>query len=198
MSVGTCFSRSDQNNEWEKTMGTQKNESVAQRIRRIRLERGLSVEALAEATGCASEYLQWVEEEQVEAPVAFLIQVAKALKLDSTALFRSDVSPDQRLKEAAKRTEHYLYKTLTPPESDKHLMAFSVTIPPKTAHKGVAYRHEGEEFVYVLSGTLELTVGDEKRTLNEKDSLRFNSNVDHHLSNPGGRQTELLVILYMP
>ena len=179
-------------------MGTQAIESAAQRIRRIRLERGLTVEALAEATGCASEYLQWVEDEQVEAPVAFLIQVAKALKLDSIALFRSDGSPAQRLKDAAKRTEHYLYKTLTPPESDKHLMAFSVTIPPTTAHKGVAYRHEGEEFVYVLSGTLELTIGDEKKTLNQSDSLRFNSNIDHHLSNPGASQTELLVILYMP
>jgi quercetin dioxygenase-like cupin family protein len=182
----------------DKTMGKQTSESAAQRIRRIRLERGLSVEALAEATGCASEYLQWVEDEQVEAPVAFLIQVAKALKLDSTALLRSDVSPEQRFKDAAKRTEHYLYKTLTPPESDKHLMAFSVTIPPKTAHKGVGYRHEGEEFVYVLSGTLELTVGDEKTTLNQSDSMRFNSNIDHHLSNPAESQTELLVILYMP
>ena len=179
-------------------METQTNESAAQRIRRIRLERGLSIEALAKATGCAGEYLQWVEDEQVEAPVAFLVQIAKALKLDSAALFRSDVSPDQRLKDAAKRTEHYLYKTLTPSESDKHLMAFSVTIPPKTAHKGVAYRHEGEEFVYVLSGTLELTFGDEKRTLRQSDSQRFNSNVDHHLSNPGESQTELLVILYMP
>jgi quercetin dioxygenase-like cupin family protein len=179
-------------------MEAQTNDSAAQRIKRIRLERGLSIEALAEATGCASEYLQWVEDEQVEAPVAFLIRVAKALKLDSTALFRSEVSPEQRLKDAAKRTEHYLYKTLTPPESDKHLMAFSVTIPPKTAHRGVGYRHEGEEFDYVLSGTLELTVGNEKRTLNQGDSLRFNSNIDHHLSNPGEGQTELLVILYMP
>ena len=179
-------------------MGTQTSESAAQRIKRLRLERGLSIEALSKATGCATEYLQWVEDEQVEAPVAFLIQVAKALKLDSSALFRSDVSPDQRLKDAAKRTEHYLYKTLTPPESDKHLMAFSVTIPPKTAHKGVAYRHEGEEFDYVLSGTLELTVGDEKRTLKQGESLRFNSNMDHHLSNPGESQAELLVILYMP
>jgi len=179
-------------------MGTQTSESAARRIRKIRLERGLSIEALAEATGCAGEYLQWVEDEQVEAPVAFLIQVAKALKLDSAALLRSDVSPEQRFKDAARRTEHYLYKTLTPSESDKHLMAFSVTIPPKTAHKGVAYRHEGEEFVYVLSGTLELTVGDEKKTLNQSDSHRFNSNLDHHLSNPGESPSELLVILYMP
>ena len=73
-----------------------------------------------------------------------------------------------------------------------------VTIPPKTAHKGVGYRHEGEEFVYVLSGEVEVTVDQKKTRLAEKETLRFNSNLDHHLSNPGDRETELLVILYLP
>ncbi len=46
---------------------------------------------------------------------------------------------------------------ITPPEAEKHLMVFSVRIPPKTAYKGVSYRHEGEEFVYVASGEVEIT-----------------------------------------
>ena len=77
-------------------------------------------------------------------------------------------------------------------------MAFSVSIPPKTVHTGVGYRHEGEEFVFVLSGEVEITVDQEKTRLAEKESLRFNSNLDHGLSNPGAVETELLVILYLP
>ena len=77
-------------------------------------------------------------------------------------------------------------------------MAFSVTIEPKTAHEGVGYRHEGEEFLYVISGEVEIIVGQDKRRLVEKESLRFNSNIDHHLSNPTDMVTELLVILYVP
>ncbi len=172
--------------------------AIGQRIRLAREKKGLSVKELADQAGCLDEYLDWVENGQVEPPVALIIQLAKTMKLDSGTFLKVDDSPDLRLKETAKRTEHYSYKPLTPPEKDSHLMAFSVTIPPKTAHKGVGYRHEGEEFVYVLSGEVEVTVDQKKNRLVEKETLRFNSNLDHHLSNPGDRETELLVILYLP
>jgi len=171
---------------------------VGQRIRLAREERGLTIKELASRAGCLDEFLEWVEEGQVEPPVALLIQLARALKLDSSAFLQVDDSSERRVKEAAKRTEHYSYKTLTSPASESHLMAFSVTIPPKTAHKGVGYQHEGEEFVYVLSGEAEITVEQKTTRLGEKQSLRFNSNLDHHLSNPGEGEAELLVILYLP
>jgi transcriptional regulator with XRE-family HTH domain len=171
---------------------------IGQRIRSAREGRGLSVKELADKAGCLDEYLEWVEGGQVEPPVALLIRLAGALRLDSGVFLQADEPSDRRLREGAKRTEHYSYKTLTPPEADSHLMAFSVTIPPKTAHEGVGYRHEGEEFIYVLSGEAELMVENEKKRLSKKESLRFNSNLDHQLSNPGEKPAELLVILYLP
>ena len=179
-------------------MAPDESKSVGQRISLARKERGLNVQELAGQVGCSDEYLEWVEDDQVVPPVALLLRLAKALKIDSGTFLQVTDSTDQRLEETAKRTDHYSYQTLTPPEADKHLMAFSVTIPPKTAHKGVGYQHEGEEFVFVQSGEVEITVGQEKKRLAEKESLRFNSNMDHHLSNPGDRETELLVILYIP
>ena len=179
-------------------MAMEEARPIGQRIRLAREERGLSVKELSERGNCSDEYLGWVEDGQVEPPVALLIQLAKALKLDSSAFLFVDETPDRRLEEAAKRTEHYSYKTLTLSEVDSHLMAFSVTIPPKSAHKGVGYRHEGEEFVYVLSGEVEITIDQKITRLAEKESLRFNSNRDHHLMNPGVVEAELLVILYLP
>ena len=179
-------------------MAMEEPRSIGQRVRQAREERGLSVKELSERANCSDEYLGWVEDGQVEPPVALLIQLAKALKLDSSAFLYVDETPDRRLMEAAKRTEHYSYKTLTLSEKDSHLMAFEVTIPPESAHKGVGYRHEGEEFVYVLSGEVEITIDQEKTRLAKKESLRFNSNLDHHLMNPGTVDAELLVILYLP
>ena len=172
--------------------------SVAQRISHTRQEKGLSVQALAERAGCSEEYLEWIEDGQVDPPVALLLRLAKAMQLDSGAfLHQSDLS-SKRLEEAAKRTKTYSYQTLTPQEADKHLMAFSVTIPPKTDHEDVGYRHEGEEYIYVLSGEVILTVEQDKTRLAKRESLRFNANLDHHLSNPGDKEAELLVILYVP
>ncbi len=171
---------------------------VGGRIKKARQEKGLNLDELAGRIGCSGEYLQWVEDGQVEPPVALLLQVAKTMNLDSGAFLTVDDSPERRLEEAAKRTKAYSYRTLTPPEADKHLMAFSVTIPPRTGHEGVGYQHEGEEFVYVVSGEVELLVDTEKFRLGEKESHRFNANVDHHLSNPSDETVELLVILYVP
>jgi transcriptional regulator with XRE-family HTH domain len=171
---------------------------IGRKVRTYREEKGLSLEALAAKAGCSEEYLEWLEEGQVEPSVALLISLAKALHLNSTAFIKMDEAPERRLEEEAKRTQHYSYKTLTTSNPDSHLMAFHVTIPPKVDHSGVGYQHEGEEFVFVLSGQVEVTVGEDKTLLEPSESLRFNSNIDHHLSNSSDQTTELLVILYVP
>jgi transcriptional regulator with XRE-family HTH domain len=186
------------NTKGNEEMVMDKLKSVSKRISHARQEKGLSVQALAEQAGCSEEYLEWIEEGQVDPPVALLLRLAKAMQLDSGAFLHQTDLSSKRLEEAAKRTKNYSYQTLTPPEADKHLMAFSVNIPPKTDHEDVGYRHEGEEFIYVLSGEVILTVEQDKKRLAERESLRFNANLDHHLSNPGDKEAELLVILYVP
>lgn len=171
--------------------------AIGKKIRLAREARGLSVADLADKAGCSEEYLSWVEEAQVHPPVALLIRLAKPLKMDSGAFLHLK-QPSRRRLEPDKRTEHYSYRTLTPAEEDSHLTAFSITIPAKTLHTGVGYQHEGEEFVYVLSGEVLVTVEGRKKKLTRRQSMRFNSNLDHHLSNPGTRKAELLVVLYMP
>ena len=105
-------------------MNMDEQKSVGQRVKLARNERDLSVQRLASLSGCSAEYLEWVEDGQVIPPVALLLQLAKALQLDSGTFLKVDDMLNQRLDEAAKRTKHYSYQTLTPPETHKHLMAF--------------------------------------------------------------------------
>ena len=62
-------------------MVTEGTKSIGNRIRTARQEKGLSVEVLAEKAGCSDEYLEWVENGQVEPPVALLLQLAKSMQL---------------------------------------------------------------------------------------------------------------------
>jgi quercetin dioxygenase-like cupin family protein len=103
-----------------------------------------------------------------------------------------------RISASAKRTENYAYQTLTSGTEKKHLKAFKVTIDPMKEHSGVGYQHEGEEFVYVLSGKIELMVGDNKNILNEGDSLHFNSGIKHKMTNLIDQVALLMVVLYVP
>jgi quercetin dioxygenase-like cupin family protein len=60
----------------------------------------------------------------------------------------------------------------------------------------VAYKHEGEEFVFVMTGDLELTLGSKVRKLKTGESIHFNSDVPHKLKSISNEPTRCLVVLY--
>jgi len=125
------------------------------------------------------------------------LQIARALQIDSGFFLKEQESNlRNRIKAYTKRTENYAYTTLTPGAENKHLKAFKVAIEPMTDHKGVGYQHEGEEFVYVLSGEIEVIVGDHVNTLDAGESLHFNSGIRHKLRNIGDEKAELVVVIY--
>ncbi len=76
------------------------------------------------------------------------------------------------------------------------MKAFLIKIEALQEHKGVGYQHDGEEFVYVLSGNIEIAVGDHINTLKKGESLHFNSGIKHKLKNIGKKNAELVVVVY--
>jgi len=97
-----------------------------------------------------------------------------------------------------KRTEAYSYTPLTPGAKTKHMKAFLVQIEPRSDHDMVEYQHEGEEFIYVLKGKLEVRVGEHLRVLEEGQSIHFNSGIRHQLRNLSDVPMELIVVVYTP
>ncbi len=172
---------------------------VGKKIRRERVKKKMSLDRVANETGFSIDYLKEVESRKVIPPVGALLQLSRALEIDSGFFLREQESSlESRIKAYTMRTENYAYTTLTPGAENKHLKAFKVTIETMQDHKGVGYQHEGEEFIYVLAGKIELTVGDHVNTLNEGESLHFNSGIRHKLRNIGEEKAELLVVIYGP
>ena len=75
---------------------------------------------------------------------------------------------------------------------------FTITIDPRQAHKPVAYKHEGEEFILVMEGALELTLGGKTHHLKPGESSHFNSEIPHKLKNLSDEPTQCVVVLYTP
>jgi len=172
---------------------------VGAKIKKARTGKKMTLEQVANETGFATDYLKEIEAGESMPPVGALLQIARALQIDSGALLRDEESKVQkRIKAQTKRTEDYAYTTLTPGAENKHLKAFRVVIPAGKDHKGVGYCHEGEEFEYVLSGEVEVSVGEHVNRLKAGDSLHFNSGIRHFLKNIGAEQAELLVVIYAP
>jgi transcriptional regulator with XRE-family HTH domain len=173
---------------------------VGKKIKQFRTQKKMSLENVANETGLSVERLNKIEAGKEIPPVGALLQIARSLQIDS-ALFLKEQEEDKltdRVAAYSKRTANYAYTTLTPGAENKHLKAFRVSIDPLTDHEGVGYQHEGEEFVYVLEGSIEVTVGDHVNTLGANDSLHFNSGISHNLKNVGESIAQLLVVIYGP
>jgi len=172
---------------------------IGKKIKKARTEKKVSLDNLANDTGFSESYLKKIEAGTETPAVGTLLQISRALKLDSSYFLREqETSLSSRVQEYTKRTDNYAYTTLTPGAENKHLKAFKVSVDPRQAHKGVGYHHEGEEFVYVLQGDIEITVGEHVNKLRQGDSLHFNSGISHHMQNVGDTQAELIVVIYGP
>ena len=171
------------------------------RVKRLRQVQNWSAEVLAEKTGQSPEFVLQVENEEVTPPVGFLLRLSRALGVDPGTFLderEKHTIKDRRAEAFVKRTQNYSYETLTPEAESEHLRAFMITIESKQAHKPVAYKHEGEEFVFVMDGELELTLGGKVNCLKPGESIRFNSDTPHKLKSLSDTTTRCLVVLYTP
>jgi quercetin dioxygenase-like cupin family protein len=176
-----------------------RKEPIGKKIKRIREDKNVPLDRIANETGFSVDYLKGVESGKAIPPVGAILQIARALEIDSASLLKEPESTlEKRIKVHTKRTENYAYTTLTPGAENKHLKAFKVAIEARQQHKGVDYHHEGEEFDYVLSGKVQVTVGDHVNTLSAGDSLHFNSGIPHTLRSISDEPAELLVVIYTP
>jgi electron transfer flavoprotein alpha subunit len=172
-----------------------------EKICKLRESHNWSIEELADQTGQTPEAIDKFERNQSTPSVSFLLRLSKALGVDPGTFLSEDEKADildQRAKAFIKRTKNYHYQTLTPGGENQHLRGFMITIEPRQAHKPVAYKHEGEEFVFVMEGSLELTLGNKVKQLKTGESIWYNSETSHKLKNRGNEVTRCLVMLFTP
>jgi quercetin dioxygenase-like cupin family protein len=174
----------------------EKSQSLGDRIRLMRERQHLDIKELAEKTGYSQGYLTKIEQGKLSPPVGTLISISRALAVDSKTLLSEEKK--KRRKGYIKRTKAYAYRSLTPDAEDKHLWAYLVALEPKKQHEMVAYKHEGEEFMYVLEGRVQVTVGEEAYELKKGQTIHFNSGVTHNLRNLSGKDSKLIVVVYTP
>jgi transcriptional regulator with XRE-family HTH domain len=184
-----------------KKRGGRKALSFGQRIRKMREDHKMSLVDLAEKIGQSAESIEQIELDRATPPVSFLLQLSRALQIDPSHFLtdqeRIQIS-GKRQEAFLKRTQNYSYRTLTPGAADKHLRSFMVTIEPKEKHEMVAYKHPGEEFIFVYKGELELTLGNKVHHLKQGETLHFDSETRHKLRNIADERCELIVTLYTP
>lgn len=172
---------------------------IGKRIRRTRLDKKITLDTMANETGLSKEFIKKIESGDQRPSVGTLLQISRTLHIDSSFLLKEqDDTIEERAKAYTIRTDNYAYTPLSPTTENKHLKAFKIVVESEKSHGGVGFQHEGEEFVYVLKGEVEVQVGDHVNKLKKEDSLHFNSGVKHDLKNTGKTDAELIVVVYAP
>ncbi|MBC8439323.1 MAG: helix-turn-helix transcriptional regulator [Deltaproteobacteria bacterium] len=172
---------------------------IGKRIKRVRLDKKISLDTIANETGLSKEFIKKIEAGDHRPSVGTLLQISRTLHIDSNFLLKEqDDTLQERSNAYTKRTDNYAYTPLSPTAENKHLKAFRIVVEAQKSHGGVGFQHEGEEFAYVLKGKVEIQVGDNVNSLKKGDSLHFNSGIKHDLRNTGKTDAELIVVVYAP
>jgi transcriptional regulator with XRE-family HTH domain len=182
---------------------------LGKRIRRLRNARDRTLDSLAREVGLTKGYLSKVETGRQIPPLATLSKVARALGTDLPSLLETgwrSGSEDRPGGISLVRAEErrpvirggssfgYDYQSLVQNASGRHMSPFLFTFPQQIL-KEVFFEHAGEELIFVLSGTVEFEIGDERYELKPGDCIYFDATMRHRGRGKGGEAKALVVML---
>jgi len=181
--------------------------SIGQRVRLVREEKGMTTEDVGQRTGLSPKYLDQIEADELSPPLGVLIKIAKALDMKlGRFISAGEVKPFTVVRKHERRIVSrytsaqgdqygYTYESLAPDKKDRHMEPFMVTLMPSKARKELS-THEGQEFIYILEGAMEVTLEDFTDVLYPGDSIYYDSTIPHLVRCHGDKETVILAVLY--
>ena len=184
-------------------------EKIGPRLRDLRKSRGVTLEKLAEQSGLTKGYLSKIETGKKLPPIATLSRISAVLGSDIAYFFQNNEAWDSvdgrvSLVRAGQRRQAirggssfgYDYESVAHKMQNKAMEPFVFTFPEQV--DGDAYfNHDGEELVFILSGTVEFELAGKTLVLAPGDCLYFDSSQPHRGRSIGG-DAKALVVIYQP
>ena len=170
-------------------------------IRRLRTQKGMTLTAVAKKAELTKSTLSKIETGHISPPISTLMRLAKAMNVPLVGFFVDD---DQRpvyvLTQKGKgrivsrdgSRFGYAYEALALEKQDKYFDPFLLTINP--CDPAGQFHHSGQEFIYMLSGQMELTIGQEHLKVKAGDALYFDSSHIHKTQVKGKWPAKFLCI----
>ena len=164
---------------------------IRHRLRALREERGLSLDAVANAAGMATSTLSRLETGKRRLAVDHLAPLARALGTTVDALLAPEPQGDPRVRRRARTVRGTRIVPLSR-ETTSGPHAYHMTIPERKTPE--PRTHEGHEWLYALSGRLRLILGDDDLELEPGEAAEFSTWTPHWLSGVGG-PVQVLILM---
>jgi mannose-6-phosphate isomerase-like protein (cupin superfamily) len=169
----------------------------------------ISIETLAERTDLSSKLLASIRDDEVCPSLGPLVKIARALGIRLGTLLDDQESVDPLI---VRQSEHAgalstlrakdrpvdnRFYALDRGKTDRHMEPFLVELLPAPDQEHELSSHEGEEFVVVVKGNVEVVYGKETHTLAPGDSIYYNSIVPHYVGSADDTPAAIYAVLYI-
>lgn len=176
---------------------------LAQRIRKLRLDKRLTLEDVASRSGLTRSWLSKVENFRITPSLPALGQIASALDVTLANLVEGlDEKPrlvkitkeERRVVERDRSKQNTtVYESLAHKRPNRAMDPFLLTVPAGVSRE-TAMSHEGEEFLMVQQGAIDFEFDGEIHSLRKGDCLYFDSYIPHRIINPHKREAHVLCV----
>ena len=172
------------------------NERLGNRIRKLRISKGVNLTAFAKKIGKTPSYLSQVERGMASPSIMALREIAKALNVPMFYFLIDDKKQSVIVRKNERRVlkfpkSHLTYELLSPDVSHQiQMIRTRIEVGASSCSKPLS--HEGEECTLVMEGKMEIKIGDEIFLLGEGDSIYYLASIPHKITSIG---KEALIII---
>ena len=181
-----------------------REDQIGLRIRKLRLDRNLTQQKLADEAGLTKGYLSKIENSKSAPPVSTLINLSKALGVNMDAFFSRRYpqtiytlirKPDRQVMARESTSFGYSYEPLAPKFPNRQMEPFIITVPPEIENTS-KFQHKGQELLLVLEGRVLFMIGEEELLLKEGDCIYFDASVPHWGKALDNKALKCLIVIY--
>jgi transcriptional regulator with XRE-family HTH domain len=162
---------------------------VGERIKALRIEQGMTLAELGEKANISTSYLSQIERDKTTPSLITLSGIAKVFNIGLRYFFESDAEMAHVVRAQGEQddvdpddSEGYVHLTFD--VGNGKIEVYRVKLQPHTPAQQLA-PHAGEEFGFVLTGELIVTLGDEQFVLAAGDSIHYDAVQSHAWSSHG-------------
>ena len=183
---------------------------IGSKLTTLRESLGLSVEDLAQRAGTEPHLIEGIEQGALVPCLTPLIKITRALGVRLGTLLDDEeqlgpvvtrggsAESVTRLRDLATGTADSTldFFSLAHGKSARHMEPFLIAVNP-TPEKSLS-SHEGEEFIHVMEGSIEVEYGKDLHVLETGDSIYYDSIVPHQVRAHGDAPARILAVVYSP
>ena len=173
---------------------------IGAKIKALRIANDLTLEELASRSELTKGFLSQLERDLTSPSISTLEDILEALGTNLSEFFAAEPEEQIVFHQAdffIDEGEDHTIEWIIPNAQKNSMEPIRLTLQPGGISEELL-PHEGEEFGYVLKGTIKLIFGTQKYTLHTGESFTFPSTKRHHLENPGRHDAVVLWITTPP